>query len=558
LGYSPETPLADLSLTGRSLISLGGVQTSRLNLVANRVRIADGAMILSQNKGPTPAEAIRIQADRLDISGSDAQTGLRSGINSETFRGEGAPIQLTIGELRVDSGGGILSKNVGLAPSGTVDIQASRRIEVDGFAPKNPLLTTNVGSLTLGAGTPGMVHISAPMIDITNGGGIVSTTFQKGSAASLIIDSDRLSISGTTSFGSPSTLSSTSFGIGNSGDVTLQTRSLIITDGGDLATSSHNKGNAGQIRVNATDFIEVSGQSEGGASAITSSLRPIESPLYRQLLGLPEIPTGTAGAVTLQTPKLVVSKGGKIYAGNEGYGDAGALSLTVDRLILNGGMIEAKTGDGQGGNIRISSNQSIVLRDLSQISASAGTLGNGGNITIESPFILGLSNSDIIANAIVGKGGNISLTTQGLFGLKYRDQLTSENDISASSEFGMNGTIQINNLTVDLNAGLVELPTTLLDITAPTASCSASQSSQLILAGNGGLPPNPVNYATPIEPWTDRRGDQIARSPSSTEIPPIVNASTWITTPRGQVELITTDGNSPGHIGSIACKNNLR
>jgi hypothetical protein len=47
------------------------------------------------------------------------------------------PIQLTIGELRVASGGGILSKNVGLAPSGTVDIQASRRIEIDGFAPKN-------------------------------------------------------------------------------------------------------------------------------------------------------------------------------------------------------------------------------------------------------------------------------------------------------------------------------------------------------------------------------------------------------------------------------------
>jgi hypothetical protein len=52
---------------------------------------------------------------------------------------------------------------------------------------------------------------------------------------------------------------------------------------------------------------------------------------------------------------------------------------------------------------------------------------------------VGLENSDIIANTVKGRGGNIQITTQGLFGLKFRPQLTPENDITASSQFRVSG-----------------------------------------------------------------------------------------------------------------------
>jgi large exoprotein involved in heme utilization and adhesion len=51
--------------------------------------------------------------------------------------------------------------------------------------------------------------------------------------------------------------------------------------------------------------------------------------------------------------------------------------------------------------------------------------------------------SDIIANAVKGKGGNIQINTQSIFGLKYRDQFTPNNDITASSQFGINGNVQV-------------------------------------------------------------------------------------------------------------------
>jgi large exoprotein involved in heme utilization and adhesion len=44
-------------------------------------------------------------------------------------------------------------------------------------------------------------------------------------------------------------------------------------------------------------------------------------------------------------------------------------------------------------------------------------------------FIIGLKNSDIIANAFQGQGSSIQITTQGIFGLKYRLQIKPDSDI---------------------------------------------------------------------------------------------------------------------------------
>ncbi|WP_442946492.1 hypothetical protein [Nostoc sp. 'Peltigera malacea cyanobiont' DB3992] len=62
----------------------------------------------------------------------------------------------------------------------------------------------------------------------------------------------------------------------------------------------------------------------------------------------------------------------------------------------------------------------MIVRRGSSIVTNAGGIGNGGNITINSPIIVGLENRDIVANAVQGNGGNIQITTQGIFGLKFR------------------------------------------------------------------------------------------------------------------------------------------
>ena len=545
LDYAPDIKLSDITIAERSLLDLSGSLTSQLNLVGQTVRIQDGSVILSQNVGTELGRPIAVRADRLDISGSDPQTGLRSGISSETLgTGTGATIAIVARQVNLAAGGGILSKNYSESTSGEVVIQASERLQVDGFAPNNPLLTTNLGSLTLSKGKPGNVRLSAPLIQVMNGAGIVSSTFQEGAAADLILQSDRLEMSGATVFGSPSSVSSSSFGSGNSGEVRVETRSLQIVDGADLSTSSYNRGNAGNVWVNAIDHIEVSGRSIGGASSITSSLRPLDSPIYREILGLPEIPQGSAGKLTIRTASLNVSQGGRIYAGNEGHGNAGLLSISAERVtLLSQGTIEAKTLDGQGGNIEINASRAVVMRGESSISSSAGTAGNGGNITIDSPIIVGLENSDIIANAVKGKGGNIQITTQSLFGLNYRTILTNQNDITASSEFGINGNVQVNTIGINPVNSLNALPTDITDSSRQIADrCNAAKTSSFIATGRGGIPNNPTQRRGSDRSWHDLRPTtNSAATPVAITNPvkPLIEASAIQVDKSGTIALVT-------------------
>ena len=67
-------------------------------------------------------------------------------------------------------------------------------------------------------------------------------------------------------------------------------------------------------------------------------------------------------------------------------------------LLEQKAQITAATVLGEGGNVILKS-QALVLRQGSKITATAGGSDNGGTITVDSPIIVGLENSDIVANA---------------------------------------------------------------------------------------------------------------------------------------------------------------
>ena len=147
----------------------------------------------------------------------------------------------------------------------------------------------------------------------------------------------------------------------------------------------------------------------------------------------------------------------------------------------------------------------ILLRRGSRISAEAGGTGNGGNIRISSPIIVGIGNSDIIATAVRGRGGNIQLTTQALLSLKYRPALTPANDITASSEFGLNGNVQVNTIGINPANSLNALPTNITDSSTQIADrCGNTQTSSFIATGRGGIPQGPKKRGSD-RPWHDLR-----------------------------------------------------
>jgi large exoprotein involved in heme utilization and adhesion len=191
------------------------------------------------------------------------------------------------------------------------------------------------------------------------------------------------------------------------------------------------------------------------------------------------------------------------------------------------------------------------MRHGSFISATATSAGNGGNLSINSPIIADLENSDITANAVLGSGGNIQIVTQDILGLKYSPQLTSESDITASSKFGVNGTVQVNNVGIDSNSGLVQLPENITDPSQKIATgCSHSNGSSFVATGRGGIPQNPNQQLMSDRTWSDVRNLSQYRknSPVSAQIPQaqeiLVQATGWHRNAQGEIELVANQSST--------------
>ncbi len=310
-------------------------------------------------------------------------------------------------------------------------------------------------------------------------------------------------------------------------------------------------GNGGKLTINASESIEVRGTSPNGEliSRIGASA-PITPATFRRIYQLPDRPTGNSGSLTINTPKLQIDNGGRVTVNNQGLGNGGNLNISANSLRLDKkSQLSANTASGEGGNISLNLQSDLVLRSNSLISTEAKGVGNGGNITINSPIILGLENSDIIANAIQGNGGNIEITTQGIIGLEFRSTLTPRtdltNDITASSQFNVNGTVQINSIGVDPNSGLIELPANITDPSQQIAvGCADTSGSSFVATGRGGIPQNPNQEVRSDRTWSDirdlsayRRNSSVtAQISTSPEV--LVQATSWRRNVQGKIELV--------------------
>lgn len=146
------------------------------------------------------------------------------------------------------------------------------------------------------------------------------------------------------------------------------------------------------------------------------------------------------------------------------------------------------------------------MRNRGLIDSESFGTSDGGNITINAPVIIGIEDSDIVADAITGNGGNIAITAQSVLGLEFREERTTASDITASSDFGVNGTVEINNLTVDPGTTLVVLPEAPADADSQIATaCAFHEGNQFIASGRGGLSVAPTIQIIENQPWSDVR-----------------------------------------------------
>jgi large exoprotein involved in heme utilization and adhesion len=563
--FSPGTRFPSGVFTQTTVGSTGNA--GNISIKTGRLSIKDGAAIATTTFGQGRAGNISVQSlDSISVANGSILSGVAGGA-----RGDSGTISLQTRSLSVTGGGFVQTQTLGEGKAGDIQVSATELASLSGNGSGlrsgsggiNELLGTtgsNIGqggniSVTTGSfslddravldaqtqtnSRGGDITVNTNTLSASNGGRLLTSTSGGGQAGDITVSAKEIQLSGYNSGLFAQTSSAA-----NAGNLTIQplgegqTLRVNFFEGAQISASTLSSGRGGNLTITAPESITLTGNGSI-ISAETSG-------------------SGTGGDLTLKTGRLTVRDEAKVTVSSTGTGDAGNLNVSANSVLLDNGELIAQTASGEGGNIYLRVEDLLLMRNHSLISAQAGNNGNGGNIDIDARLIVAVpaEDSDIVADAFRGNGGNINISTSGIFGLEYRQQRTALSDITASSRFGISGTVNIARLTTDPSQGLTNLPTEVVDASNQMAqncragAAAASEQSSFVVTGRGGLPPNPKEALSPdaVEVDLVRRnaeGENRSRRDvptNSTHRTPtrLVEAQGWVMGNNGEVILTAT------------------
>jgi len=216
------------------------------------------------------------------------------------------------------------------------------------------LVAANVGTLTVSGG--GQIRSRSGLFEIGTNNLLVGN----GNAGRVEINasgSNTITISGK-----DSSISTTSLGDGNGGDVVLGSAGDVkISSGGSVTADSFGAGLTGNINITAGNSI-IMQNGTISTQAVTSD----------------------GGNIKLTAPNIVQLTGSQITTSVEsGEGGGGNINIDPQFTILNNSQITANAFGGPGGNITLTSNNFLASADSTVQASSA--LSTQGTIVIESP-----------------------------------------------------------------------------------------------------------------------------------------------------------------------------
>ncbi|MEH2289221.1 filamentous hemagglutinin N-terminal domain-containing protein [Nostoc sp.] len=434
LGYKTVQDFQDIRLIQRqtddgskipSIVSTTGNGGGNIQVQGKTVELAGyGVRLSSQTRGNIPGKDLTINTRKLIVRDS-AQVGTSS-------ISEGAAGNLIVNALEsVELIGSFIRPD-----NKTI---VSTLFSTTGAEGKAGDITIKTGRLLIQDGA----EISADSSGTLQNSQIISATGKGGNIAVNAFES--VELIGTTAQGDPSILSATTFGLGESGKVTITTGKLIVRDKAEINVS---------------------------------------------VLGDGRNQERTSGDINVSVRSILLDNEGKLRSNSES-GKGGNIALQVQDLLLmrrNSQITTNAGGSGDGGNITINApNGFLVAAPFGNNDITAnGFSGSGGKITITAKNLFGFvprTGADVERLDPTGETNPKNLETS---------------DITAFSQQNpsLNGTVQINSPDADPSKGLVELPVNLVDASRQiVASCSSGGKiarSSLITTGRGGLVADPT------------------------------------------------------------------
>lgn len=594
---------SQISMTGGAIVEVTTDNGGSAAVNAKTFDISEGSQLLIFTTGDRNAT----KETRINATDSIAISGQNSFISSVVDRnGNGANLSLQTRTLTLTEGGQLDTLTFGRGKAGDITIAASDSVTLVGGGISNPDVFTQLSSQSTNDGAGGNIAITTRTFTLDRGTQLGAVTAGSGRGGNVSVTATDIAIQNGGFLASAVAPDAS----GTGGNLNITTRSLRVTNGGQLSTNTDGSGAGGTLTIQATETIvfDAAGaaregiltgaSSRSGSNVLSPDLQvgnggniDITTPSFvitnLAAIDASAFENGQGGSVTVNVQNLSVLNGGQIGAGTIGSGNAGNITITATNAVRFDGSsdgrrsaaftesqstgvggdikiransltldnqagISAQTLSTTGGNITLDVSNLLLLRRGSTVSTSAGTAqagGDGGNMTIAAGFLVAFptENSNIAANAFTGKGGNINITTQGIYGIEFRARQSPLSDITASSEFGVNGVVNINTPEIDPAQGAIELPTT-FSVPSLARGCEArgSEASSFVNTGRGGVPTNPTAPLIADTLWQDlellgetgeQRGNSDRQLRTNNANSPIVEAQGWVVSSNGAIVL---------------------
>ena len=293
------------------------------------------------------------------------------------------------------------------------------------------------------------------------GGTISSSTYGTGNGGDVRIHADSLLIDAAGAvdgFGEPiPTGIFANTGIsGSGGSIALRARDVKIMAGGQISSSTFGDGDGGSVNVKAESLVI-----DGAGSDLFSTGILAVTQFDSSVLFFVEFDPGKGGEVDIKANSLSLKNGATVSAAAlTGTGDffvpadalttgaAGSVQLTLGTLNVNSSssISSANAGSSSAGSVVIDATGSVYLKNGSNISASS-EIGDAGSIELFSGGLIKLSSGSSITGSAGGSGGNILISTPDLLYLL-------DSQISAVAGGG-GGNFEIDSQFIVLNNSLI-------------------------------------------------------------------------------------------------------
>jgi len=358
------------------------------------------------NESGKAGDIIVNATDSVTVTGSLEKylSSIQSDTWSNNETANGGNITITTPNLTVSSNGNIRTNTYGNGNAGAIQLKISDTISID-YASVSSATGKRPDDLRHEdiLGNAGTITIETNTLRIMNEGQI-GTGVHKGSQGQgghiFVNANESVVISGhETSTGYISGIFTDSSSSGNAGSISLNTKSLSITDGGRISAKSSSTGKAGDLLINVTDKIFMD---SGSITTATTN--------------------ADGGNITIDPAMMDLRNSSITTSVNGGSGNGGNISIAAGTFLLDHSKIIAQAVGGNGGNISI--NADVFLYDPASLVSASSQLGLPGRVGINAP--------------LVDLSGNLVTLPEGMLG---RNELTPRQCITtgeSSSSFVVN------------------------------------------------------------------------------------------------------------------------